>query len=72
MEIELDIDLLKKENEQHEKLFKEFHECNFRQMAKEAIKMAVEILLNQGSLPSTDADFEEKSNELVKIIIKKN
>ena len=33
--------------------------------------MAVEILLNQGSLPTTDVGFEEKSNELVKIIIKK-
>ena len=48
------------------------HKCIFCQMTKEAIKMAVEILLNQGSLPSTEADFEEKSNELVKIIIKKN
>ena len=69
MEIELDIDLLKKEIEEHKKIFKEFHKCIFHQVTKEAIKMAVEILLNQSSLPSTHADFEEKSNELVKIII---
>ena len=39
-------------------------------MTKEAIKMAVEILLEEGKYP-TDTKFEEKSNNLVKIIIEK-
>ena len=64
------MDLLKKQNEEHEKTFKEFHKCVFRQMTKEAIKMAVEILLEEGKYP-TDTKFEEKSNNLVKIIIEK-
>ena len=49
------------------KKFKEFHKCIFWQMSKEAIKMAVTILLDHGRYP-TDLDFEEKSNELVRII----
>ena len=61
------MDLLKKENADHEKVFKEFRKCIFQQMTKEAIKMAVTILLDHGRYP-TDPDFEEKSNELVKII----
>ena len=35
-------------------------------MSKEAIKMAVTILLDHGRYP-TDPDFKEKSNELVRI-----
>ena len=70
MNLTLDMDLLKKQNEEHEKTFNEFHKCVFRQMTKEAIKMAVEILLEEGKYP-TDTKFEEKSNNLVKIIIEK-
>ena len=40
-------------------------------MSQEAIKMAITILLDRGRYP-TDLDFEEKSNELVRIIKKKN
>ena len=40
-------------------------------MIKEAIIMAVDILLNHGRYP-TDTDFEEKSNNLVKTISEKN
>ena len=66
MENSINMELLKKENVEHEKCFKEFHKCIFRQMSKEAIKMAVTILLDHGRYP-TDLDFEEKSNELVRI-----
>ena len=64
------MELLKKENVEHEKFFKQFHKCIFWQMSKEAIKMAVTILLDHGWYP-TDLDFKEKSNELVWIIFKK-
>ena len=67
MENSINMELLKKENVEHEKKFKEFHKCIFWQMSKEAIKMAVTILLDHGRYP-TDLDFEEKSNELVRII----
>ena len=70
MKNSINMELLKKENVEHEKLFKEFHKCIFRQMSKEAIKMAVTILLDHGWYP-TDLDFKEKSNELVWIILKK-
>ena len=70
MNFELDIDILKKENEEHERLFKEFHKCIFCQMTKEAIKMVAQILLNHGSYP-TDTEFEEKSNNIVKTILEK-
>ena len=70
MKNSINMELLKKENVEHEKLFKEFHKCIFRQMSKEAIKMAVTILLDHGWYP-TDLDFKEKSNELVWIIFKK-
>ena len=71
MKFTLNKEILKKENEEHEKLFKEFHKCIFRQMIKEAIIMAVDILLNHGRYP-TDTVFEEKSNNLVKTISEKN
>ena len=67
MENSINMELLKKENVEHQKFFKEFHKCIFRQMSKEAIKMAVTILLDHGRYP-TDPDFEEKSNKLVRII----
>ena len=67
MENSINMELLKKENVEHQTFFKEFHKCIFRQMSKEAIKMAVTILLDHGRYP-TDLDFEEKSNELVRII----
>ena len=51
------MELLKKENVEHEKKFKEFHKCIFWQMSKEAIEMAVTILLDHGRYP-TDLDFE--------------
>ena len=70
MEFTLNNEILKKENEEHEKLSKEFYKCIFRQMTKEAIIMAVDILLNHGRYP-TDTDFEEKSNNLVKTILEK-
>ena len=70
MENSINIELLKKENVEHEKIFKKFHKCIFRQMSKEAIKMAVTILLDHGRYP-TDLDFEEKSNKLVRIIFLK-
>ena len=70
MEFTLNNEILKKETEEHEKLFKEFHDCIFRQMTKEANIMAVDILLNHGIYP-TDKDFEEKSNDLVKTILEK-
>ena len=60
------MELLKKENVEHEKIFKQFHKYIFWQMSKEAIKMAVTILLDHGRYP-TDPDFKEKSNELVRI-----
>ena len=63
----INMELLKKENAEHEKFFKEFHNCIFWQMSQEAIKMAITILLDRGRYP-TDLDFEEKSNELVRII----
>ena len=67
MENLINMELLKKENAEHEKFFKEFHKCIFWQMSQEAIKMAITILLDCGRYP-TDLDFEEKSNELVRII----
>ena len=70
MEFTLNNEKLKKETEEHEKLFKEFHKCIFCQMTKEANKMAVDILLNHGRYP-TDTDFEEKSNDLIKTILEK-
>ena len=70
MENSINIELLKKENVVHKKIFKEFHKCIFLQMSKEAIKMVVTILLDHGRYP-TDLDFEEKSNELVRIIFLK-
>ena len=70
MEFTLNNGILKKENEEHEKRFKEFHKCIFCQMAKKAIIMAVDILLNHGRYP-TETDFEEKSNNLVKTILQK-
>ena len=59
MENTLEQDLLKKENEEHEKPLQEFHKCIFRQMTKEAITMAVNILLDNGRNP-TDADLKKK------------
>ena len=41
MEFPLNIDLLKKENDEHEKAFKDFHRCIYRKMMNEAIKMTV-------------------------------
>ena len=70
MEFTLNNEKLKKETEEHEKHFKEFHKCIFCQMTKEANKMAVDILLNHGRYP-TDTDFEEKSNDLIKTILEK-
>ena len=70
MEFTLNNGILKKENEEHEKCFKEFHKCIFCQMTKKAIIMAVDILLNHGRYP-TETDFEEKSNNLVKTILQK-
>ena len=70
MEFTLNNKILKKENEEHQKLFKKFHKCIFCQITKEAIIMAVDVLLNHGIQP-TDTDFEEKSNNLVKTILEK-
>ena len=70
MKFTLNKEILKKENKEHEKLFKEFHKCIFPQMIKEAIIMSVDILLNHGRYP-TDTDFEEKSNNLFKSISEK-
>ena len=41
MEFPLNIDLLKKENDEHEKVFKDFLRCIYRKMMNEAIKMTV-------------------------------
>ena len=70
MEFPLNIDLLKKENDEHEKVFKDFHRCIYRKMMNEAIKMTVEILLDHRRHP-TDQDFEEKCNNLIKTILEK-
>ena len=45
MEFTLNNGILKKENEEHEKRFKEFHKCIFCQMTKKAIIMAVDIFI---------------------------
>ena len=41
MEFPLNIDLLKKENEEHQKVCKDFHRCIYRKMMNGAIKMTV-------------------------------
>ena len=68
MEFTLNNDLSKKEDDAHEKVS---HRFIYRKMMNEAIKMAAEILLDHGKHP-TDQDFEEKSNNLVKTIWRKN
>ena len=65
------MNLLKKQNDAHEKNFQAFHKKIFNKMLKEATKMAVEILVNEDDYPTSDYSvFEEKSNRLVKTIIK--
>ena len=59
MEFTLNNDLLKKENDEHEKIFKVFHRCIYRKMMNEAIKMVVEILLDHGRYP-TDKTLKKK------------
>ena len=59
MEFTLNNDLLKKENDEHEKFFKVFHRCIYRKMMNEAIKMVVEILLDHGRYP-TDKTLKKK------------
>ena len=70
MGFRLNINLLKKENEEHEKIFKDFHRCIYRKVTKETFKMSIEILLDHGKLP-TDHNFEEKCYDLIKTILEK-
>ena len=59
MEFTLNNDLLKKENDEHEKFFKVFRRCIYRKMMNETIKMVVEILLDHGRHP-TDKTLKKK------------
>ena len=68
MENSINMELLKKENVEHEKIFKQFHKYIFWQMSKEAIKMAVTILLDHGWYP-TDLDFEDQKKFNVKVFV---
>ena len=56
------MNLLKKQNDAHEKIFQAFHKKIFDEMLKEAIKMSVEILVDEDDYPTSDySAFEEKS-----------
>ena len=64
------MNLLTKQNDAHEKNVQAFHKKIFNEMLQEAIKMAVEILVNEDDYPTSDYSvFEEKSNRLVKTIV---
>lgn len=64
------MNLLTKQNDAHEKNVQAFCKKIFNEMLKEAIKMAVEILVNEDDYPTSDYSvFEEKSNRLVKTIV---
>ena len=64
------MNLLKKENDAHEKIFQAFHKEIFDEVLKEAIKVAVEILVREDDYATSEYSvFEDRSNRLLKTII---
>ena len=68
------MNLLKKENDAHENFFQAFHKKIFDEMLKEAIKVAVEIVVHEDDYPTSEYSvFEDRSYwELFEIILVMN